>query len=93
MPRERLRVVAVLDGPIVPAWVERVLLDLATETYYGLDEVGARFWSVLTAAATIDDGVSVLLGEYDVAPDVLRRDVSTLLSSLAERGLVGIRRA
>jgi hypothetical protein len=71
---------------------EGVLLDLATETYYGLDEVGARFWSVLTTAATIDDGLSILAGEYDVAPDALYRDVSTLVASLAERGLVEIRR-
>ena len=71
---------------------EGVLLDLATETYYGLDDVGARFWSVLTVAATIDAGVETLAGEYDVAPELLRRDVSSLVVSLAEHGLVEIRR-
>jgi hypothetical protein len=30
VPRERLRIFAVLDGPLVPAWVHRILLDLTT---------------------------------------------------------------
>ncbi len=72
---------------------EGVLLDLATETYFGLDEVGTRFWRVLTSTATIDEALETLGREYDVAADTLRRDVAALVASLVERGLIEIRRA
>jgi len=72
---------------------EGVLLDLATETYYGLDDVGTRIWSVLTAAPTIEVGLASLIAEYAVAEDVLRRDVASLVGSLLERGLVEIQGA
>ena len=70
---------------------EGVLLDLATETYYGLDDVGTRFWHVLTSSETIDAGLEILAREYDVGPAALRRDVSALVSALVERGLVEVR--
>lgn len=41
MPRQRLRVFVVLDGPIVPAWVQRILLDLACSEF--AEFAGAHF--------------------------------------------------
>jgi hypothetical protein len=67
---------------------ETVLLDLHSGVYYGLDAVGTRMWNLLMERRTLDDVCGVMAGEYDVAPDVLRRDLIDLLRDLVERGLV-----
>ena len=69
---------------------ESVLLNLNNESYYGLDEVGTRMWTVLTNAASIQTAYESLLNEYDVAPEVLRCDLTDLLEKLAAQGLVEI---
>ena len=69
---------------------ESVLLNLDTESYLGLNEVGTRMWSVLTTSPTIQAAYDELQTEYDVAPDVLRQDLENLLGQMLEHGLVQI---
>lgn len=66
---------------------QMVLLDLANERYFGLNQVATRMLSHVTAAP-VDEAVRGLLNDYEVAPEVLRRDVATLLGSLEEAGLL-----
>ena len=67
---------------------ESVLLNLKTESYLGLDRVGTRMWAVFTTQPSIQAANDVLLAEYDVAPDVLRKDVEALLAQMVEHGLI-----
>jgi hypothetical protein len=67
---------------------EVVLLDLETETYFGLNAVGTRFFKLLTTSPTIRDALTVMVAEYDVAPDELERDVLALVDELVGRGLL-----
>ncbi len=67
---------------------ESVLLDLASEQYFGLDEVGTRVWQLLSEFRALDEVYPVLLDEYEVEPEVLARDLSELLDALVEAGLV-----
>ena len=67
---------------------ETVLLDLASEQYFGLDEVGTRIWALLGEGKAIDAIVSVLLEEYEVERARLESDVRELLGSLLEAGLI-----
>ena len=67
---------------------ETVLLNLESGVYYGLDAVGTRVWQLLQEGRTITSVCDVMAGEYDVSPDVLREDVSRLVSELCERGIV-----
>jgi hypothetical protein len=69
---------------------ESVILDLETETYYGLDAVGTRMWSLVTGAHDVETAYRILADEYDVAPETLRRDLERLLDDLVERGLLVI---
>lgn len=69
---------------------ESVLLNLKTESYLGLDDVGTRMWTVLTTQPSIQAAFEALLSEYEVAPDVLRNDVEILLGQMIERGLVDL---
>ena len=72
---------------------ESVLLDLASERYFGLDEIGTGMWKALTAGATIGEAIEALLAEYDVAPETLREDVAAFVRRLADAGLVDVRDA
>jgi coenzyme PQQ synthesis protein D (PqqD) len=67
---------------------EAVLLNLESERYFGLDETGARMWQVATAAPCLESAYQELLGEYDVAPSVLRENFGDLLGTLVEHGLL-----
>jgi len=69
---------------------EVVLLDLATATYFGLDEVGARLWELLHRDGSLERAFAVLRDEYEVAPSDLQRDLLRLLEQLRERGLVSV---
>lgn len=92
--------VSFADRVAVPAHVlvrflenESVLLNLETERYYGLDDTGTRMWQVVTGAASIDEGFSELLREFDVGEEQLRLNLSDLLGRLVEHGLLRVHSA
>jgi Coenzyme PQQ synthesis protein D (PqqD) len=69
---------------------EAVLLNLNNESYYGLDDVGTRMWTLLTTTPTIAAAYDHLLAEYAVTPDQLRGDMESLLSELVGNGLLQV---
>jgi len=86
-----------LERANVPAHVlvrfldrECVLLNLDTERYFGLDETGTRMWQLITTASNMDAAVQALLAEYDVEADLLKANLSELMSRLVENGLLEV---
>jgi hypothetical protein len=67
---------------------ESVILNLDSERYYGLDNVGTRFLSVLTTSESIETAYERLQNEYDVDPKVLRNDLLALIENLLDQGLL-----
>ena len=67
---------------------ETVLLDLASEHYYGLDEVGTRIWQLIGKQADLEDIYHTLLAEYDVSEERLKQDLENLLTEISGLGLV-----
>jgi hypothetical protein len=67
---------------------ESVILNLDSERYYGLDDVGTRFLSVLTTSESIEAAYDRLRDEYDVDPQVLRADLLALIEKLIDQGLL-----
>jgi hypothetical protein len=67
---------------------EAVVLNLRSELYLGLDPVGARMWTVLNDAPSIQAAYDSLLQEYNVEPECLQRDLDELLRRLVEQGLI-----
>ena len=72
---------------------ESVILNLNSESYFGLDEVGTHILSVLSKSNSIQAAYDVLLDEYEVDAEVLRQDLASLIERLAEQGVVEITRA
>jgi len=69
---------------------ESVLLNLETEQYFGLDETGTRMWQLLTGSPNIDSAYQELLAEFDVEPELLRSNLTELLSRLVDSGLLQV---
>jgi coenzyme PQQ synthesis protein D (PqqD) len=67
---------------------ESVILNLDSERYYGLDDVGTRFLSALTTSDSIETAYDRLRDEYDVDPQVLREDLLALVENLIDQGLL-----
>ena len=69
---------------------EAVILDLATSTYFGLNQVGARCWQLLQDEKDMNAIYQQLLQEYDVEAAKLQQDLQDLLNQLSAAGLVKI---
>ena len=69
---------------------ESVLLNLNSESYFGLDDVGTRMWAALTNSPSIEAAFEMLLAEYEVEPEHLRADLSSLVERLTEAGLIDV---
>jgi len=67
---------------------ESVILNLDSERYYGLDDVGTRFLSVLTNSESIEAAYEKLAGEYDVDKQALRQDLLALVEDLVNQGIL-----
>ena len=86
--------VIVPDGVLVRELAgESVLLNLETESYFGLDEVGSRMWTVLTESPSVEFAFETLAAEYEVEPEQLRSDLETYIQKLIELGLLRVNAA
>ena len=69
---------------------ESVILNLNSERYFGLDDVGTRMLSVLITSDSIEAAYESLAAEYDVDRQALRVDLITLVENLLQQGLVKV---
>ncbi len=83
--------VRVPDGVLISRLQEEsVILNLDSERYFGLDDVGTRVLSVLTSADSIEAAHASLLAEYDVDGHALRQDLLALVESLLQQGIIEV---
>ena len=69
---------------------ESVILNLDSERYFGLDDVGTRMLSALSASESIQAAYQSLLDEYDVDGQALREDLLALVENLVQKGIVEV---
>ena len=69
---------------------EVVLLDLASERYFGLDPVGTRIWELLPQRRDLAAVHRALCEEFDALPATIELDLLALVRTLAEAGLVTV---
>lgn len=69
---------------------EAVLLNLESERYYGLDDIGTRLWQLLAENGDVNAALVQLQSEYDVEADALREDMAKFFARLSEAGLLKI---
>ena len=69
---------------------ETVILDLKSESYFGLDEVGTRIWQLLQEHGDVQKTFDVMMQEFDVDAERLETDMHELLKMLDKYGLITI---
>jgi hypothetical protein len=67
---------------------EAVLLNMANQQYYGLNDVGAQMWKSLAEAGNIADAEERLLNMYEIERPALRFDLEALVRDLLKAGLL-----
>jgi hypothetical protein len=67
---------------------EKVILDMDSGLYYGLDEVGARVWDLLTEPRAPREVCDRIEEEYEVDRDLLESDVLHLVRQFDAEGLL-----
>ena len=67
---------------------EGILLDLRTQLYFGLDDVGCRIWELVRESGSEQAICVSLVAEYDVPADEVRKDLAEWIDDLLARGLL-----
>lgn len=67
---------------------ETVLLNVQTGTYYGMDEMGTRFFNVLRETGDAGSAISVLAKEFQAPVERIREDMVRYCSELVTLGLI-----
>jgi Coenzyme PQQ synthesis protein D (PqqD) len=70
---------------------EAVILNLKTGIYHGLNDVGARIWTLIQEAIAVKDIKQTLVEEYEVEAQQCDRDLIALLESLLAAGLIDVK--
>jgi DNA integrity scanning protein DisA with diadenylate cyclase activity len=66
------------------------ILNLKNGTYYGLSDVGATVWQLLSEPRHVTELVDRVVAEYEVEAAQCQWDVLELLSNLEQEGLIDI---
>ena len=69
---------------------ETVILDLASSTYFGIDEIGTLIWQMMKAGKSLQAIHADILSQYDVDPAMLEKDMLGFVEQLKSAGLVSV---
>jgi hypothetical protein len=69
---------------------EAVILNIETEQYFGLDEIGTRMWATLTSTDSVQQAIDLLLEEYEVGAERLASDIRGFIDALVAEGLLEV---
>ena len=70
---------------------EAAILSLTSGTYYGLNAVGGRIWTLIREPQVVQGILERLLAEYDVEASRCETDLIALLQELTDEGLVEVK--
>lgn len=71
---------------------ELVLLDLESATYFGLNQVGSRVWTLVAELGSLRKVCEAMEREYAVPREQLERDILSLARELRDKGLLVVAR-
>jgi len=68
---------------------ESVLLNVKSEDYFTLNEVGTRIWELIDGQTPPTGIARAIAEEFEAPPDEIEADVQSLLRELREQDLLG----
>jgi hypothetical protein len=69
---------------------EAAILNVQSGEYYGLDEVGASIWRMMSGPIRVAQIIHRITSEYEVDAERCEADLINLITKLAEHELVEI---
>jgi len=69
---------------------ESVILDLKSGSYFGLNGVGTRAWSLMGKGGSLRDVNAALTNEYDAPATVIQDELLKFAADLCDHGLCRI---
>lgn len=67
---------------------EMVILNLKTNVYCGLDQIGARIWQLINEHKSLKKVLDKLVEEYEVTEEEGTKDLLNFISMLQEKELI-----
>jgi Coenzyme PQQ synthesis protein D (PqqD) len=67
---------------------ETILLDMKSENYFGLNDVGSQVLEILKTGTDLETLMDGMLKIYDVERTILKKDIAELLQELLNAGLI-----
>jgi hypothetical protein len=71
-----------------PLQGEVVLLNMTSQEYFGLNDVGTDMWKLLIEHRDVEIVLERLCDEYSAEKETLRKDLDTLIQRLISAGLL-----
>ena len=71
---------------------EVLMLDLASQHYFGLTGSGSEMWQLIAEHGSSDSVIDCMLARYEVDPANLRADFEKLVDELAAKGMLRVTR-
>ncbi|EME71275.1 hypothetical protein H261_03733 [Paramagnetospirillum caucaseum] len=91
MPLCATSVIAQTDGlQSTTVGDEIVILNLASNNYIGLNDVGRRIWSILESPHRVDDLIKLLTEAFRGDPEVIAAEVMTFITELERDGIIHV---
>ena len=70
---------------------EMVILDTASQEYFGLDQTGAVIWQHLSEHGALQKTYEAMQEQYDVDDEQLETDICRFVQELVDAGLVELK--
>ena len=67
---------------------EIVILNIDTDYYYTLDEVGSIIWNAIADNRTVEEAVASITAEFDIDKETVAKDANGLIKRLEDEMLV-----
>ena len=84
------QVVAARDVMTADFSPEVVLLNLQDGVYYGVEDVGARVWTLLQSPIAVGAILETIAAEFEVDRERSDREVRAFVQQLVDRGLATV---
>lgn len=69
---------------------ETILLDINTQEYFSLNELGGIIWELLSKKNNLNEIKSELLSSFDIEEKQIENDILNFINALIEKGLIEI---
>lgn len=67
---------------------ERIMMNVQTGEYFGLDSVGNRIWELIENPIRLSNLIEILINEFDVTQEQCETDTMEFIKQLLDKELV-----